>query len=213
MPTPKRRRSDYDSPWKEALDHFLAYFLAFFYPEVYADIDWTRGYESLDKELHQLTRDARLPKGLADKLFKVWLKDGDEAWLLIHIEVQAQPEETFTRRMFTYNTRAFDRYNKPVMSLAMLTDEQADWLPNHYEYGRWGGRTRLDFLPAKLLTYQGQEATLEHDPNPFAQVVLAHFQALTTRNDPVARKSYKVQLVKGLYDRDGRPRTYANCSG
>ena len=64
MPTRKRRRSDYDSPWKEALDHFLASFLAFFYPEVYTDIDWTRGYESLDKELHQLTRDARLPKGM-----------------------------------------------------------------------------------------------------------------------------------------------------
>jgi hypothetical protein len=39
---PKRRplRSDFDTPWKEALEHFLTPFLAFFYPEVHAGIDW-----------------------------------------------------------------------------------------------------------------------------------------------------------------------------
>src|SRR5207244_11943259 len=65
----------------------------------------------------------------------------------------------------------------------------------------WGGRTRLDFLPVKLLDYRGQEAVLERDQNPFAQVVLAHLHALATRQDPAGRLHYKTQLVKGLYDR------------
>lgn len=41
MPMPKRRaqRADFDSPWKEALQHFLAPFLAFFFPHIHADID------------------------------------------------------------------------------------------------------------------------------------------------------------------------------
>jgi hypothetical protein len=142
-----------------------------------------------------------LPKGLADKLFKVWLRDGSETWLLIHIEVQGEPETTFPRRMFLYNSRAFDRYNREVVSLALLTDAQPGWRPDHFEYGRWGANTRLNFLAVKLLDYQGQEEALQRDPNPIAQIVLAHLQALATRKDPAGRARYKVQLVKGLYDR------------
>src|SRR5206468_11498561 len=52
-----------------------------------------------------------------------------------------------------------------------------------------------------LLDYRGQEAALERDANPFAQVVLAHLLATATRQDPAGRQRYKVQLVKGLYDR------------
>jgi hypothetical protein len=88
-----------------------------------------------------------------------------------------------------------------VVSLAVLTDDQPAWRADHFEYGRWGGRTRLDFLPVKLLDYRGQEAVLERDQNPFAQVVLAHLHALATRQDPAGRLRYKTQLVKGLYDR------------
>ena len=31
--------TDYDSPWKEALELFLNAFLRFFFPDVHADID------------------------------------------------------------------------------------------------------------------------------------------------------------------------------
>ena len=37
--------SQYDSPWKEALERFLRAFLEFFFPEMFARIDWSRGYE------------------------------------------------------------------------------------------------------------------------------------------------------------------------
>jgi Putative transposase, YhgA-like len=102
-------KADFDSPWKEALDYFLQPFLAFFFPHVHAGIDWSKGYEALDKELHQIARSARSRKALADKLFKVWRQNAQEAWLLIHIEVQGQPEDDFPLRMFRYNTRTFDR--------------------------------------------------------------------------------------------------------
>ena len=60
-----------DSPWKEALEYFLEWFLALCFPAVHAGIDWRRGYESLDKELQQIAHDAEVGKRLADKLFKV----------------------------------------------------------------------------------------------------------------------------------------------
>jgi hypothetical protein len=42
---------DFDSPWKEALDRFFEAFMAFFFPMAYAEIDWSRGYAMLDKEM------------------------------------------------------------------------------------------------------------------------------------------------------------------
>jgi len=46
-------QDDYDSPWKEALERFLPDFLALLFPEAHAGIDWSQGYEFLDKELQQ----------------------------------------------------------------------------------------------------------------------------------------------------------------
>jgi len=195
------RRADFDSPWKEALEHFLAPFLAFFFADVHADIDWSKGYESLDKELHQIARAAGSQKALADKLFKVWLLKGRETWLLIHVEVQGEPEEEFPLRMFRYNLRAFDRYNRTVVSLAVLTDERPDWRPDRFDYGGWGAATGIRFLTAKLIDWRGREAELETIANPFAPVVLAHLRALETRQDPEGRCRYKTQLVRGLYQR------------
>jgi hypothetical protein len=45
--------TDFDSPWKEALEHYFPQFMAFFFPHAHGDIDWARGYEFLDKELQQ----------------------------------------------------------------------------------------------------------------------------------------------------------------
>ncbi len=195
----RSRRADFDSPWKEALDYFLPAFLAFFFPRIHAAIDWPKGYEALDKELHQIARGARSNKSLADKLFKVWRLNGEEAWLLIHIEVQGEPENDFPLRMFRYNSRAFDRYNRTVVSLAVLTDEQPGWRPERFDYGDWGASTGIRFLTTKLIDWRGQEADLEASDNPFAKVVLAHLRALQTRDDLQGRSRYKLELVKGLY--------------
>jgi hypothetical protein len=192
-------RTDFDSPWKEALEYFLAPFLAFFFPQIHRDIDWSRGYESLNKEFQKIARAARSRRAYADALFKVWRLNGEESWLLIHIEVQGEPEQNFPLRMFRYNVRVFDRYNQTVVSLAVLTDERLDWRPERFEYGDWGASTGIRFLTSKLIDWRGREAELEVSTNPFARVVLAHVRAIDTRQDPEGRRRYKIQLVKGLY--------------
>ena len=58
--------TDYDSPWKEALDRYFELFLAFFFPHAHAEIDWLRGYEALDKELQQVVREAELGRRVVD---------------------------------------------------------------------------------------------------------------------------------------------------
>lgn len=183
------------------MQHFLGAVLAFFFPDLHDGIDWSKGYESLDKEFQQIVADAKAGRGLADKLFKVWRCDGRELWLLVHVEVQGRVERRFGRRMFRYNIRCFEMYDRRVVSLAILCDDAPDWRPRGFAYGGWGSRTGIRFPTFKLLDYAGREKELAASDNPVAQVVLAHLEAQTTRSAPEGRRDSKVRLVKGLYDR------------
>ena len=192
----RRSRHDADSPWKDTLQHFLDAVLAFFFPLLHEAIDWSRGYESLDKEFQQIGADAKTGRGLADKLFKVWQTNGRELWLLIHVEVQSRVERSFGRRMFRYNIRCFEMYDRRVVSLAILSDENTKWRPRGFAYGGWGSRTGIRFPIAKLLDYVGREDELEASSNPASQVVLAHLEARATKNAPESRRKSKLRLVK-----------------
>lgn len=103
-----------DVLWKNILDELFPDFLAFFFPEIYRDIDLSAGYQFLDKELTKIIKNSAVGGRIVDKLVKVYLHDGSEKWLLIHLEIQGYPEENFPERMFIYNYRIFDRYHKEV---------------------------------------------------------------------------------------------------
>ncbi|HTU23186.1 MAG TPA: hypothetical protein VMG10_34440 [Gemmataceae bacterium] len=193
--------NEQDSPWKEALERYLPSFLALYFPAVHAAINWTRGYEWLNTELRQVVRDAELGKRLADVLVKVWRHDGEESWLLIHIEVQGWPEQDFAQRLFVYHYRIFDRYNRQVVTLAVLADDRANWRPDRFAYDVWGCRLDFQFPVLKLLDFVGREAILEASDNPFALVTRAHLATLQTRQDAGSRHAWKVQLVRELYER------------
>jgi len=197
----KTRQSDEDSPWKEILERYFCEFLAFFFPEAHSAIAWERGHEFLDKELQKVVRDAKLGKRLVDKLARVHTRDGAEAWVLVHIEVQGQVDKEFPRRMYVYNYRLFDRYDRRVASLAVLTDDQPQWRPSAFGYELWGCRAGLEFPVVKLLDYKDNWATLESNPNPFAVIVMAHLQTHATRRRPNERLQSKLALVRMLYQR------------
>ena len=174
--------ANYDEPWKEAIGDYFESFLSFFFPQVHQLIDWNKPPQSLDKELQQITASSNAGKRLADRLFQVWLLDNQQLWILVHIEVQSQYESDFAQRMYIYNYRAFDLYEKPVISLAVLGDERPSWRPDSYGYG-WGGcELSLKFPVVKLLDYQNQWSDLEANSNPFAVLVMAHLALHKTQS-------------------------------
>lgn len=135
-----------------------------------------------------------------DTLVKAWRKDGREAWVLVHVEVQTQRDAGLGARMYAYNTRIADRYNRRVVSLAVLADDSPHWRPERYEDELWGWSLRMTWPTVKLLDYTDREADLERSKNPFAKVVLAHLKVLQTRHDPQSRRAWKFRLVRDLYE-------------
>jgi hypothetical protein len=93
--------SEYDSPWKESLEVYFESFLDLCFPAVHQELDWSKGYVSRDKELQKLLAESETGKRIVDKLIQVWRKSGAEAWILIHVEVQSQPETRFVERIST----------------------------------------------------------------------------------------------------------------
>lgn len=193
-------RDEFDSPWKDILEAYFQDFMQFFFPQIHADIDWSRGYDFLDQELRQVVRDAELGKRLVDKLVKVWKRSGEETWVLAHIEIQSQEESNFSDRMFVYYYRLRDRYKQPIASLAILGDERATWRPQPFRQELWGCEVTFRFPIIKLLDYETRWVELEGSQNPFAIAVMAHLKTKETRHDAEARKEWKFRLTRRLYE-------------
>jgi hypothetical protein len=190
---------DYDSPWKEALRLYLRSFMHLCFPKVEARIDWTRPAEFLDKELQQITREAEAGKQYVDMLIKVWLVDGSEEWILLHIEVQHRMDPDFPARLYRYNYRVFDVYGKRVATLAILADADPNWRPARYESEVLGCRVQFDFLVCKLLDLVADETRLRASCEPSAIVVLANWAVQQSARDDERRLALKWDLTRRLY--------------
>ncbi len=195
-----------DSAWKDILGTHFKAFIQFFFPEVHRDIDWSKGYETLDKELEVILRGSKSRKRRADKLVKVHLLSGAPAVILIHVEVQRKPEADFEGRMFQYNYRIFDRRGEEVISLAILTDSRSSSRRDRFERKRWGFELLMRYPVVCFLDFEGRQAELEASKNPFAVVVLAHLEARKTKGTPAEALEAKWRLTRMLYERGYKKR-------
>jgi hypothetical protein len=180
-----RRRTRADAAWKRVLTDLLPGCLSFTAPELHAAVDWTVPPISLDKEFQAIARQVAVGQRVADHLVQLRLRSGEITWLVLHVEVQGQPQEDFAARMFTYyallhlrlwrqRKQRDDETQVPlILGLALLTDDQPAWRPGPYEARGFDRGLRYDYWTVKLLDWQGQEADLAASDNPFALVVQA----------------------------------------
>ena len=190
-----------ERPWKSCIRIFFEPFMRCFFPEEARLIDFSRGYEFLDKELEKIRPENLTGEREADLLVKVWLYSGRERWLLIHIEVQGYRDGKFEIRMYIYNYRIYDRHGIEVVSLALLTDTDRNYRPGEYkrEFGNF--RLSFKFPVAKLVDYQGREEELLRDDNVFSLLILA-FLGAVEKGEAIDKKIFqKVSLIKELYRR------------
>ena len=191
-------RSQADSVWKEALDDLLEQFMALLFAKYHQRVDWSRQYERLDKEMIEISEEGGFSKQSADKLYRVFLKTGDEQLILMHVEVQGYVDEQFAERVWNYKNLIQRKYRQRVLSFAVLTDPDQNFRPSEY---RWEFEEHLElykFPIVKLLDYWQEWEALEQDPNPFAIVVMAHLKAQRLKNRPIELKEVRLQLLKQL---------------
>lgn len=189
-----------DSSWRKILDKLLPEFLAFYFPKIHQAIDFDRGFEFLDKELQKiLPEEDDTGERVVDKLVKVYLRDGSEKWLLIHIEVQGYREQAFPKRVYQCNYRIADRFGEEVISIALLTDDDPNFGEQVYEVSRWDFQLYFKFPLVKLLDYREKWEELERDLNPFAFATRAFLKTVETQGHDHARYQWKKRFLLELY--------------
>ena len=170
----KQRKSDI--LWKVIMEEVFPDLLRFIYPDADNVYDMKRGFEFLDKELAELNPqpDEEKDSRFADKLVKVYHRDGEEEWVLLHVEVQGDTldREAFAERMYTYFYRIRDRYpGRLVSALAIFTGQDGNRMPGRYSYEYRGTKLTYQYPTVCILDYSDED--LDRSTNPFAQVIVA----------------------------------------
>jgi len=190
---------DYDGAWKETIEVFFRSFLELFFPLVAREIDWSVEPEFLDQELQEIVRDSETGKQRVDKLVKVKRLDGIEECIFLHIEAQEEIRGDLGERMFRYNHRVSDRYQKPVVSLLFLTGARTG--SPRLEYRReWLGCAIHFVYPVCWLDDFGGIEVLRLMKNPVGVVAAAHLAVRASKKEERLRYSWKKHLILGLYD-------------
>ena len=196
----KLRERAFDESWKLVLEKYFWECLDFYFPKISEQIEKQRGYVFLDQELQRISPKSDSKKRRVDKLAKVYLKDKTEIWVLIHIEVQTYREEEFARRMYSYHYRIWDKYEKPVASLAILADNNSKFCPKEFSLKAFGQEfMQFRFLVSKIWDWKDKEKELEKNPSIFAIVTLASLKAYEENFH--SRAEWKLLLTKMLYER------------
>ena len=188
----------YDGPWKLGLDGFLPNIMRLLFGASHAEIDWRRGYVPLSAELQAiLPSEESSGKRFADAVYKVWRLDGREQWIVLHFEVQAQPDPNLSRRMYTYAYRCFERYGTEVFGYAILADRSPGFRPEPYRWQLGKASLTYEYECAKLLDYDVKE--LEASDNPAALILLAHHYTWSTKYEQTHRRRFKLHLTRLLF--------------
>jgi hypothetical protein len=193
---------DYDTPWKDALTRYFQEFVAFYFPAVHLEIDWTAPCTFLEQELAQVTRDARLGCRRVDKLVRVTRVDGADQCVFVHVDIQGHYDKDFAERVFVYNYRIYDRYRRPVSSLVVFADGNTNWKPNVFGYELFGCAMSIRFPCVKLNDFAGRLQQLMQEENVFGVITAAHLLTQQTRHRNVKRLAVKGYVSRMLYERN-----------
>lgn len=187
------------TPKRAILEDIFDDFLRFFVPDADQVFDLERGFVFLDKELEQLfpPEDDAYKNRSVDKLVQVYTREGAEKWILVHIEVQGKADPAFGERMFTYFSRIFDKYRRPITAFAILTDGTKSFRPSEYAQSFLGTSLVYRFNSYKILEQPPDD--LSKSNNPFAVVALVVQTALKRKKiAEEALLDLKLEVAKAL---------------
>ncbi len=208
------KKHDYDAAWKTILEAFEVEAVEVLFPEIFDEIAWELGTESLDLELQEIQREIfdkdSAEKIISDKIIKVKLKDNNSKILFIHVEVQSysSDEDAFGERMFRYFYRIWDKFrykNKDkseVIAAAIYTYKGERGKDTKYVY-------KVPKLNDEILVYNFRTIDVEKielenisDDNPLKLVFKIAKTLLETKPKDEDIYKAKIQLAEELVEYD-----------
>ena len=185
--------------WKGLIEDLFPHFIPFFLPQHQHLFDTDKPVEFLDKELNEIAtaKDSTSQTLFVDKLVKVFATNGEEKWVLVHIEVQGYSEPEFAERMFNYFLSIYKKYDKLVTAIAIYTDGSTTFGPSQHVYDFAGTTLTYQFNTYKVL--QQNEQGLAESNNPFAIAILTVLLELKKKKlDDDRLLNLKVALARQL---------------
>ncbi|MGY0691897.1 hypothetical protein ACW2QC_03785 [Virgibacillus sp. FSP13] len=204
---------DYDALWKKLIEELFEEFMLFFGPDLYEQIDFSKTPDFLKQELYKEIIQEKKGRMIADQIVKVYLNSGEEKWILVHVEVQGKEEEDFGKRMFRYFYRIYDRFDREVYAIALITDQYAKNQTNGFHYNFYG--TKVDYTYNIYHFKENNIEKLEQSTNPFAAAVIAGIYATKTKTNASKRYIFKrklmIQTLQKFTSQQEKSRTYLSA--
>jgi len=158
----------HDALFKQLLTTFFQEFMALFLPEAASLIDYSE-LRFLSQEL--ITDVTGGDRHYVDILAEVKVK-GEDGFVLVHVEPQAQREADFARRMFVYFSRLYAQHRKKVLPIAVLSYDSKLEEPARHEVA-FPFFTVLQFTYWKIQLKQLSWRQFLNSDNPVAAALLS----------------------------------------
>ncbi|WP_158796725.1 hypothetical protein [Pedobacter sp. L105] len=198
-------RKQKDMMWKGILEQLFEDFLTFIHPELGDSLDLAKGYEFLNKELIQEfpSSGGKIEQKIVDKLVKLHNKAGHQ--ILLHLEVQEKYSKDFSKRMYAYFNRLYDKYKMSIVAYAILTEANEIRRAGIFGIKYMGTKLSYQYNTFKL-ALQDDDYIINH-ANPFALVVLIAKAPLLKKGSKNRLEfdqrllAYKLRIVKLIAER------------
>jgi Domain of unknown function (DUF4351)/Putative transposase, YhgA-like len=198
---------DHDRLFKELLTTFFVEFLDLFLPEVLVYLE-TDSLQFLDKEVFtDVTAGDRYE---ADLIVKVKFRE-QESYFLIHVENQAYKQPDFSKRMFRYFSRLYEKFDLPVYPVVVFSYDSPKTPETNLHQVAFPNKVVLQFTYDTIQLNRLNWRDFLHQQNPVATALMSKMNIATAERRQVKFEclrllatlrldSARMRLISGFID-------------
>jgi len=142
-----------DELWKGFVGKYFDRYMKSTFKKDAAKIDWSKGWELMDKEMIRIFSTAKVKLRKGDLLVKVWLKNGKETWIMVYLEFQGYVDWDMGKRADTCYYRIKEMYGRPVAIQIIYTDDNPNFNIHSHKETCLSTSCELKFPTFKLLEH------------------------------------------------------------
>ena len=198
---------DHDRLFKELISTFFVEFLELFIPEILTYLD-RDSITFLDKEIFtDITAGERYE---ADLIVKARFRS-QESFFLIHIENQAQQQVDFSKRMFRYFSRLYEKFDLPIYPVVLFSYKYPKTIEPNCHQVAFPNKVVLSFNYDVIQLNQLNWRDFVQQANPVASALMAKMNIADSDRPKVKLECLrllatlrlnpaKMQLISGFID-------------